>query len=127
MIQALEEAGLQPSDIDYINAHGTGTANNDETEGFAVMRVFGDRVPPISSTKAFTGHSTSAAGALEAVISILALTRNFIPVSLNFKEKIDSLNFTPVTQTIRNAKLRHVMTNSFGFGGNDTSCIFSKL
>ncbi|MBQ4433794.1 MAG: beta-ketoacyl-[Bacteroidales bacterium] len=127
MIQALEEAGLQPSDIDYINAHGTGTANNDETEGLAVMRVFGDRVPPISSTKAFTGHSTSAAGALEAVISILALTRNFIPVSLNFKEKIDTLNFTPVTKTIRNAKLRHVMTNSFGFGGNDTSCIFSKL
>lgn len=127
MKQALADAGLQPSDISYVNAHGTGTPNNDESEGMAMMRVFGENVPPISSTKAFTGHPTSAAGGIETVISILALTRNFIPANLNFSEKIDSLNFTPVTTTKTNVPLQHVLNNSFGFGGNDSSCIFSKI
>ncbi len=127
MQAALQSAGLQPSDISYINAHGTGTPNNDESEGKAMMRVFGDRVPLVSSTKAYTGHPTSAAGAIESVISILALTRNFVPANLNFSEKIDSLNFTPVTETITNIELQHVLCNSFGFGGNDSSCIFSKI
>ncbi len=124
---ALADAALQPADIDYINAHGTGTPNNDESEGHAMMRVFGDRIPPVSSTKAFTGHTTSASGAIEAVISILSLTRGFIPANLNFSEKIDSLNFMPVTKTMQGVNLRHVLTNSFGFGGNDSSCIFSKI
>ena len=127
MKQALADAGLQPSDIDYVNAHGTGTPNNDESEGMAMMRVFGENVPPISLTKAFTGHPTSAAGGIETVISILALTRNFIPANLNFSEKIDSLNFTPVTETLTGVSLQHVLSNSFGFGGNDSSCIFSKI
>ena len=127
MSKALEAARLQPSDIDYVNAHGTGTPNNDESEGKAMMRVFGDNVPLVSSTKAYTGHPTSAAGGIESVISILALTRNFVPANLNFSEKIDTLNFTPVTETITNIKLQHVLCNSFGFGGNDSSCIFSKI
>lgn len=127
MKEALAEAGLLPSDIDYINAHGTGTPNNDESEGRAMMRLFGDKVPPTSSTKAFTGHATSAAGGLEAVISILALTRGFIPANLNFTTKIDFLNFAPVTKTVQHADLKHVLNNSFGFGGNDSSCIFSKI
>lgn len=127
MTAALQDAGLQPADIDYINAHGTGTPNNDESEGKAMMRVFGDQMPMVSSTKAFTGHPTSAAGGVENVISILALTRNFIPANLNFTEKIDSLNFTPVTETKTEVQLEHVLTNSFGFGGNDSSCIFSKI
>lgn len=127
IMQALESAGLQPSDIDYVNAHGTGTPNNDESEGAAMMRVFGDKVPAISSTKAFTGHPTSAAGGIEAVISILALTRGFIPANLHFSEKIDSLNFEPVTHTQTGVTLHHVLSNSFGFGGNDSSCIFSKI
>lgn len=127
MQTALQAAGLQPSDIDYINAHGTGTPNNDESEGKAMMRVFGDKVPLVSSTKAYTGHPTSAAGAIESVISILALTRNFVPANLNFSEKIDTLNFTPVTKTITHIELQHVLCNSFGFGGNDSSCIFSKI
>jgi 3-oxoacyl-[acyl-carrier-protein] synthase-1 len=127
MQAALQSAQLQPGDIDYINAHGTGTPNNDESEGKAMMRVFGDKVPLVSSTKAYTGHPTSAAGAIESVISILALTRNFVPANLNFSEKIDSLNFTPVTQVLTDVELKHVLCNSFGFGGNDSSCIFSKV
>ncbi len=127
MMAALHDAGLQPSDIDYVNAHGTGTPNNDESEGKAMMRVFGDQMPMVSSSKAFTGHPTSAAGGVENVISILALTRGFVPANLNFTEKIDSLNFTPVTKTKTNVQLNHVLTNSFGFGGNDSSCIFSKI
>ena len=127
MMEALATAGLQPSDIDYINAHGTGTPNNDESEGHAMMRVFGDAMPPVSSTKSYTGHTTSASGGVEAAISILALIRGFIPANLNFSEKIDSLNFTPVTEVKQGVELHHVLTNSFGFGGNDSSCIFSKI
>ena len=81
MMDALAMAGLQSSDIDYVNAHGTGTPNNDESEGHAMMRVFGDTMPPVSSTKSYTGHTTSASGGVEAVISILALIRNFIMFS----------------------------------------------
>jgi 3-oxoacyl-(acyl-carrier-protein) synthase len=127
MMEALATAGLQPSDIDYINAHGTGTPNNDESEGHAMMRVFGDAMPPVSSTKSYTGHTTSASGGVEAAICILALIRGFIPANLNFSEKIDSLNFTPVTEVKQGVELNHVLTNSFGFGGNDSSCIFSKI
>lgn len=124
---ALAKAGLRPSDIDYINAHGTGTGNNDQCESVAIKRVFGDEVPRFSSTKAFTGHTTSAAGAVEAVISILALTNNYIPANLNFSEPIEETGLTPVSEGMERASLRHVMSNSFGFGGNDSSCIFSKI
>ncbi|GHU68513.1 beta-ACP synthase [Bacteroidia bacterium] len=142
MKQALENAGLQPSDIDYINAHGTGTANNDLSEGTAIQRLFSDKIPTVSSTKSFTGHTTSAAGGVEAVISILALQHNFIPENLNFENKMPELNFEPyVSRYCRidpqspektedsfesgNDGLQHVLSNSFGFGGNDTSLIFS--
>lgn len=124
---ALAKAGLRSSDIDYINAHGTGTGNNDQCESVAIKRVFGDNLPLFSSTKAFTGHTTSAAGAVEAVISILALTNNYIPANLNFSEPIEETGLTPVSEGMERASLRHVMSNSFGFGGNDSSCIFSKI
>ena len=127
MMEALTMAGLRPSDIDYINAHGTGTPNNDESEGHAMMRVFGDNMPPVSSTKSYTGHTTSASGGVEAAISILALIRGFIPANLNFSERIESLNFTPVKEVKQGVELQHILTNSFGFGGNDSSCIFSKI
>ena len=123
---ALADAQLQPTDIDYINAHGTGTNNNDSTEGIAITRIFGDSVPDFSSTKAFTGHTTSAAGGVESVISILAMQNNFVPATLNFTTPMDEVNVVPVTHT-KHKELRHVMNNSFGFGGNDSSCIFSKI
>lgn len=126
MSQAIANAGLKPSDISYINAHGTGTDNNDTSEGTAIMRVFGDAVPPVSSTKSFTGHTTSAAGSVEAVISILAMQHGFIPANLNFEHRIEGLNFSPVDHCQRGVDLRHVLTNSFGFGGNDSACVFGK-
>lgn len=125
MSQALKSSGLRPEDIDYINAHGTGTGNNDECEGVAMMRVFGDKMPPVSSTKSYTGHTTSAAGGVESVISILALTHQFIPANLGYHTPIEGHNFQPVDHVIENVSLTHVLTNSFGFGGNDSSCVFS--
>lgn len=127
MTQALKSSGLTAADIDYINAHGTGTGNNDECEGIAMMRVFGDKVPPVSSTKSYTGHTTSAAGGVESVISILALTHSFIPANLGFEEGIEGHNFKPVDHVMENVELKHILTNSFGFGGNDSSCIFSAI
>jgi 3-oxoacyl-[acyl-carrier-protein] synthase-1 len=126
MKQAVETAGLVPEDIDYINAHGTGTRNNDLSEGRAIERLFGKHIPAVSSTKSFTGHTTSAAGGVEAVISLLALQNDFIPANLNFAEPMEELSFSPTREeTGSKAPLRHVLSNSFGFGGNDTSLIFS--
>ena len=126
MIEALRKAGLSPSDIGYVNAHGTGTANNDLSEGLAIEKVFGESLPPVSSTKSFTGHTTSAAGGIEAIISIMALQHGFIPANLNFERKIEELRFCPSTGR-EEVDLRHALSNSFGFGGNDTSLIFSAL
>lgn len=126
MEQALDMAHLKPGDIDYINAHGTGTPNNDLSEGMAVMRLFGDKVPYISSTKSFTGHTTSASGGVESVICILAMQNSFIPASLRFTNRIDELTFLPTAETITRVRLDNVLCNAFGFGGNDTSLLFSR-
>ncbi|MDR2835285.1 MAG: beta-ketoacyl-[acyl-carrier-protein] synthase family protein [Bacteroidales bacterium] len=126
MRKALENSNLQPEDIDYINAHGTGTENNDLTEGTAIMKVFGENIPNISSIKSFIGHTTSAAGSIETVISILAMINNFIPANLNFSTKIDEFNFIPNDKNIKK-NYNIFITNSFGFGGNDSSCVFSKI
>ena len=124
MTQALERAGLKPSDIAYINAHGTGTPNNDSSESAAMRRVFGDAVPPVSSTKTFTGHTTSASGSIEAVICMLAMRNSFIPPNLNFSKASDCV--TPVAQLRTGVELQHVLCNSFGFGGNDSSLLLSN-
>lgn len=126
MSKALSRAGLSPADIGYINAHGTGTANNDLSEGLAIEAVFGEKLPPVSSTKAFTGHATSAAGGIEAIISIMALQNGFIPANLNFATPMEELKFSP-SQGAEGIRLRHVLSNSFGFGGNDTTLIFSEM
>ena len=127
MRKALKMSNLRGKDIDYINAHGTGTPNNDESEGVALMELFGEDVPPISSTKSFTGHTTSAAGGVESVIAILALQHNFIPPNLHFKNKMSKLSFSPVTKLKENVVINNVLNNSFGFGGNNSSIIFSKI
>ena len=123
---ALADANMSPAEIDYINVHGTGTPNNDSTEGIALTRVFGEHVPDFSSTKAYTGHTTSAAGGVESVISILALQHDFVPPTLNFSEPMEEVATVPVTKT-KHKPMKHIMNNSFGFGGNDSSCIFSKI
>jgi 3-oxoacyl-(acyl-carrier-protein) synthase len=127
MKDALEMTGLPPAEIGYINAHGTGTDNNDVAEGRAIERLFGNTIPKVSSTKPFTGHTTSAAGSTESVFSILSLMNQVIWPNLNFREKMEELSFEPVTDLIKNVPVNAVMSNSFGFGGNDTSLIFKRI
>jgi 3-oxoacyl-(acyl-carrier-protein) synthase len=123
---ALEKSGLQPSDIDYINLHGTGTPNNDSAEGTAVKRLFDPHYPPMSSTKSYTGHTLGASGGIEAVFSVLAIKHGIIYPNLRFETQMSELPFKPETKFIRGRQLNHVMSNSFGFGGNCTSLIFSR-
>lgn len=123
MQNALTMAGLQPSDIDYVNAHGTATENNDSSESAALKRLFGEALPAISSTKAFTGHTTSASGGIEAVICVLAMNHGFIPANLHWTHAEEGL-ITPVTQT-RHQPVHHVLCNAFGFGGNESALVLS--
>ena len=123
MTEALQMAGLHPSDIQYVNAHGTGTPNNDMSESNALKRVFSDTMPLVSSTKSFTGHTTSASGSIEAVICLLAMRHHFVPANLGFTTPMTD-GIVP-TQGETDYDLRNVVCNSFGFGGNDTSLVFS--
>ena len=123
MEKALKMAELRPEDIDYVNAHGTGTPNNDASESAALRRVFGEKLPPVSSTKAFTGHTTSASGSIEAVFCLLALQEGFIPANLNWATP-DPACVVPATGGP--ACLKHILCNAFGFGGNDSSLLFSR-
>lgn len=123
---ALNMAGLQPADIDYINLHGTGTQNNDSSEGLAITRLFEPRYPPASSTKSFTGHTLGASGGIEAVFAAYALQQGIIYPNAQFAIQMKELPFAPATAFSRGHQLRHVMSNSFGFGGNCSSLVFSK-
>ncbi len=126
MTQALADAKLSPRDIGYVNAHGTGTPNNDASESAALRRVFGETLPPVSSTKSYTGHTTSASGSIEAVFCLLALWNGFLPYQSEFQNP-DEQCITPVSgKKAPQADLRHVMCNAFGFGGNDSSIILSR-
>jgi len=127
MRNALQSADIKPSDIDYINAHGTGTGNNDLTEGIAIKRLFGDNIPLFSSTKAYTGHTLGAAGIIESVIAVLTLNNKVIFPNINFNKPIEEIGIEPVTQLLRLDKVKYVLTNSFGFGGNDSSVVFSSV
>lgn len=125
MEKALKISNLAPSEIDYINAHGTATGNNDLSEGRAIIRAFGNQPPHFSSTKAYTGHTLAAAGAIEAVYSVLALQNNIIYPNLNFKTPMKEFNIKPQTELL-NKKIDTVLSNSLGFGGNCSTVIFSK-
>ena len=126
MQKALAMSNLQPEDIDYINLHGTGTANNDLSEGTAIIRLFGDRYPKLSSTKAFTGHTLGASGGIEAVLSLLAIDHQCVFPNLRFENSIPEIGITPQLSFETGLSVNHVMSNSFGFGGNCSSIIFSK-
>ncbi len=125
MKQAIELAGIKPVDIDYINVHGTGTDNNDLIESIAIEKLFGNKVPDHSSTKGFTGHCLGAAGAIEAVISLLALEHNQLYPNLRFGSPVLDNGPLPILKTT-SKQVNHVLSNSFGFGGCDTSLVFSK-
>lgn len=126
MQKALQIAGLQPQDIDYINAHGTGTLNNDLSEGRAILQLFGAQPPRFSSTKAFTGHTLGAAGAVEAALSVLSIQYGLVYPNLRFRQTMDELPLRPQTELLEGLPIRHVLSNSFGFGGNSTALVFSQ-
>lgn len=123
MTEALAMAQLSAKDIQYVNAHGTGTPNNDQSESVSLKRVFGDEMPMVSSTKSFTGHTTSASGSLETVICILAMQHHFVPANLGWKNPMEN-GILPTMET-QNVDLENVLCNSFGFGGNDSSLVIS--
>jgi 3-oxoacyl-[acyl-carrier-protein] synthase-1 len=124
MQQALESAGLEPSDIDYINLHGTATRTNDASEDKAVVALFG-RGTPCSSTKGSTGHLLGAAGITEAIISILAIQNGFMPGSANTKQVDPALKCRYLLEG-KEARVGRVLTNSFGFGGSNCSLILGS-
>lgn len=123
MTEALAMAHLSAKDIQYVNAHGTGTPNNDQSESVSLKRVFGDKMPMVSSTKSFTGHTTSASGSIETVICILAMQHHFVPANLGWKNPME--NGILPTMGAQNLDLENVLCNSFGFGGNDSSLVIS--
>jgi 3-oxoacyl-[acyl-carrier-protein] synthase II len=129
MQMALASAGLKPEDVDYINAHGTSTPINDKTETNAIKRVFGQRAYkiPISSTKSMTGHLIGAAGALEAGICALVIKEGIIPPTINLIHPDPDCDLDYVPNTARNVRVEVALTNSFGFGGRNSTLIMSRF
>ena len=125
MERALESANISADVVDYINAHGTATAFNDAAEGKAISALF-DRVP-VSSTKSMMGHSLGAAGAVEAIICLLALQHQFLPPNINFHAADEDIDLNIVANEAQPAVLRTVLSNSFGFGGTNASILMRKF
>jgi 3-oxoacyl-(acyl-carrier-protein) synthase len=125
MRRALAAAGLAPAEVGYVNAHGTGTIDNDVTESRAIRRLFGGSPPPVSSTKRVFGHTLAAAGAIEAAVCILALERQRIPGNPGLRRVDPEVGFPPVRET-RAASLRAALSNSMGFGGNNCALLFAR-
>jgi 3-oxoacyl-[acyl-carrier-protein] synthase II len=125
---AIADAGLTPDDVDYINAHGTGTPENDKMECLGVTTVFGDRVKevPISSNKSMVGHTLSAAGAVEAVFTLLTLQHQRIPPTINYQVPDPAIPLDVVPEVARDANVRHAISNSFGFGGQNVSLVMGR-
>ena len=127
MINALAKADIRSEKINYINAHGTGTGNNDLSESAAIKNVFGKNIPPFSSTKGFTGHTLAAAGAIEAVYCVQSIQTQSIFPNLNFSTPMKETGMVPETIYRSEVDVENVLSNSFGFGGNCTCLIFSKV
>ena len=125
MKEAIHSAGILPDQIDYINAHGTGTPNNDSVELLGLTKIFGS-VPPFSSTKSYTGHTLGAAGAVEAIFSILSIKNSEIYPSLHIETCMEEFSDFPVRSYQSGSTVNYVLSNSFGFGGNCTSLVFGK-
>ncbi|MGG5810611.1 beta-ketoacyl synthase N-terminal-like domain-containing protein [Falsiroseomonas sp. CW058] len=125
MRRALTDAGLRPADISYVNAHGTGTPENDKMETLGMRAVFGNDAPPISSNKSMIGHTLSAAGAIEAAFSLLAIRDQRLPPTINHAEPDPAISLDVVPNAARDAKVSHVLSNSFGFGGQNVCLVLS--
>jgi 3-oxoacyl-[acyl-carrier-protein] synthase II len=128
MHNALHDAGLAPDEIDYINAHGTGTPENDKNEYLSVLAVFGERAKsiPISSNKSMIGHTISAAGAVESVFSLLTLEHQRIPPTINYDVPDPAIPLDVVPNKARDARVTHVISNSFGFGGQNVAVVMGR-
>lgn len=127
MNQALEMANLEPKQIDYLCLHGTGTPNNDLSESKAILRLFEKNIPPLSSVKSMIGHTLGASGGIEAVYSVLSCYRGLHFPNLNFKEAISETGIIPIAQWKEGLEINHTLSNSFGFGGNVSSLVFSSM
>lgn len=125
MQAAMQKAQIDPSQIGYVNAHGTATINNDAAEGKALTEIWREKLPAVSSTKPFTGHTLAAAGAMEAIFALSVLQTGMAPANLNWTRPMEEVNLQPLLNTSP-IDTRHVMSNSFGFGGNNVSLIFSR-
>jgi 3-oxoacyl-[acyl-carrier-protein] synthase II len=123
MRNAIADAGLQPSEISYVNAHGTSTPENDKMETLGMRAVFGDAPPPISSNKSMIGHTLSAAGAIEAVVSLLTIRDQVLPPTINHDEPDPAITLDVVPNVARPAKVANVLSNSFGFGGQNVCLV----
>ncbi len=126
MQKAIKDAGLQPQNIGYINAHGTSTQIGDRAETVAIKKVFGATPPPVSSTKSMTGHLLGAAGGLETGITAMALRENILPPTINYETPDPECDLDYVPNKARPAKIAHAMSNSFGFGGTNATLVFSR-
>jgi len=122
MEQALRSANVRPTEIDYINAHGTATRFNDAAEAKAIQDLFGS-APPVSSTKSMMGHSLGAAGAIEAVVCLLAMQHGLLPPNINFNRIDDAIDLDVVANQPRFQPVHTVLSNSFGFGGTNASIV----
>ena len=125
---AITDAALTPEDIDYINAHGTGTPENDKMEYLGVSTVFGERVKkvPISSNKSMIGHTLSAAGAVEAIFTLMTLQHQRIPPTVNYNVPDPAIPLDVVPNAARDTRMRHALSNSFGFGGQNVSLVMGR-
>lgn len=127
MSGAMQMAGIDASQISYINTHGTGTGGNDLSEGTAIRRIFGDNVPAFSSVKPFIGHTLGASEGIEAVYSVMSIAKGAIYPNLNFATPMPETNLVPQTKYAHGLAIKHVLSNAFGFGGNDSSVLFSAI
>jgi 3-oxoacyl-[acyl-carrier-protein] synthase II len=125
---ALRSAGLNPTDISYINAHGTSTPHGDKVETIAIKRCFGDHAKnvPVSSTKSMTGHLLGAAGGLEAGITVLAVHHQIVPPTINLDQPDPECDLDYVPNAARPARIVYALSNSFGFGGTNAALLFKR-
>ncbi|MGH7320992.1 MAG: beta-ketoacyl-[acyl-carrier-protein] synthase family protein, partial [Candidatus Rokuibacteriota bacterium] len=126
MVDALERAGVPPTEVGYVNAHGTGTPQNDRAEALALRKVFGPGAVLVSANKSLIGHTMAAAGALEAIATVLTLVHGLVPPTVNLRESDLEIPFDCVPGAARPAELTWAMSNSFGFGGQNVSLLFHR-